>query len=207
MTSGLTGVAAGKPNKCIKHCGLYGSDKHGGMCSQCHSKEKAAAVVKRSGKRRWLSVRCQLHAVYLFSLGKQEEQANKGRCFVCSKRLPVPIECRCRRTFCSAHRFPLDHQCSYDAQVSRTSQKTRQPAARVPLPACASPLLALSVALSVVYRASRRRGCDDSSYACRRARWTRYERRKETHELPCTQNRESIARNQPQDATMSMHCT
>jgi len=116
-TSSMTGVSSGGPAKCIKQCGLYGSDKFGGMCSQCFAKEAATAAVKRGGKQRWLSVRRQLHAVYLFTLGKQEEQANKGRCYVCSKRLPVPIECRCRRTFCSTHRFPLDHHCSYDAQV------------------------------------------------------------------------------------------
>ena len=115
-TAAMTGINPAEPKKCIKNCGLYGSDKFSGMCSQCHSKEKEKAAVKRTSKHRWQSVRRQLHAVYLFTLGKQEEQANKGRCFVCTKRLPVPIECRCRRTFCSAHRFPLDHQCSYDAQ-------------------------------------------------------------------------------------------
>ena len=122
------GLAGAEANKCIKHCGLYGSDKFGGLCSQCFNKEKAktSVPVKKSGRQRWLGVRRQLHGVYLFSLGKQEEQANKGRCFVCSKRLPVPIECRCRRTFCSSHRFPLDHQCSYDAQSQQKIRLRRQ---------------------------------------------------------------------------------
>ena len=122
----MTRLSATEPAKCVKQCGLYGSDKYHGMCSQCSQKEKATAAVKRSSKQRWLCVRRQLHAVYLFSLGKQEEQANKGRCFVCSKRLPVPIECRCRRTFCSHHRFPLDHQCSYDAQSEQKRRLRRQ---------------------------------------------------------------------------------
>ena len=122
----MTGISSTEPKRCIKQCGLFGSDKYAGMCSQCFSKQQATAAVKKSSKQRWLAVRRQLHAVYLFSLGKQEEQANKGRCFVCAKRLPVPIECRCRRTFCSAHRFPLDHQCSYDAQSEHKRKLRRQ---------------------------------------------------------------------------------
>lgn len=128
-TKAMTGIqAAAEPARCIKQCGLFGSDKLGGMCSQCFSKDKdkKAVAERRSGKQRWQAVRRQLHSVYLFSLGKQEEQANKGRCFVCSKRLPVPIDCRCRRTFCSAHRYPLDHQCSYDAMSEQKKRLRRQ---------------------------------------------------------------------------------
>ena len=133
-TQAMTGVSSGanEPKRCVRQCGLFGSDRFGGMCSQCAQKEKAAAAAaeaakrKRSGKQRWQSVKLQLHAVSLFSRGKQEEQLNKGRCFSCSKRLPVPIECRCRRTFCSAHRFPLDHQCSYDAQSDNKKKLRRQ---------------------------------------------------------------------------------
>ena len=125
-TKAMTGVSPNEPQKCVNNCGLFGSDKLNGMCSQCFQKEKEKAAVKKTGKQRWLRVGRQLHAVYLFSTGKQVEQSNKGRCFVCTKRLPVPIECRCRRTFCSTHRYPLDHQCSYDAQSDQKRRLRRQ---------------------------------------------------------------------------------
>ena len=125
----MTGIAAPEAKKCIKGCGMYGADKFGGMCSQCHSKEKASSAsappAPKTRLQRLASVRRKLHAVWVLGLGKQVEQVNKSRCFICSKRLPVPIECRCRRTFCSQHRFPLDHQCSYDAQ-SEQKKKLRR---------------------------------------------------------------------------------
>ena len=119
----MTGIAGVEAARCSKGCGLFGAEKFGGLCSQCYAKEKAEAAAKeaatsapRTRAARIASARRKLHALWVFGQGKQAEQVNKQRCFTCSKRLPVPIECRCRRTFCSQHRFPLDHQCSYDAQ-------------------------------------------------------------------------------------------
>lgn len=117
-TKTLTGVDVNEPKKCVKGCGLFGSARFNGMCSQCFGKQSAqpAPKPKRTAKQHWHSMHIRMHAYLVLLSGRQAPQQNKNRCFICNKKLPVPIECRCRRTFCSDHRFPLDHQCSYDTR-------------------------------------------------------------------------------------------
>ena len=39
----------------------------------------------------------------------------KNRCSQCRKKLGLtPIECRCKKFFCSLHRYPEAHQCVVD---------------------------------------------------------------------------------------------
>jgi len=43
------------------------------------------------------------------------EQTNRKRCFECNKKVGFTgIECRCGFVYCSQHRYPDSHQCSYD---------------------------------------------------------------------------------------------
>lgn len=42
-------------------------------------------------------------------------QANRGRCFSCSKKVGLlGFECRCGYVYCSHHRHAADHSCSFD---------------------------------------------------------------------------------------------
>ena len=41
------------------------------------------------------------------------------RCYVCNKKvsviiLPFTVLCKCEKLFCHKHRFPKDHECTYD---------------------------------------------------------------------------------------------
>jgi len=36
------------------------------------------------------------------------------RCNTCSKKTLLPIECKCKKWFCSKHKYPDAHQCDYD---------------------------------------------------------------------------------------------
>ena len=38
------------------------------------------------------------------------------RCFICQKKLKImkSFSCKCCNKFCNDHRFPEDHNCSYD---------------------------------------------------------------------------------------------
>ena len=39
----------------------------------------------------------------------------QARCYICKKKMGLlPFKCKCEREFCSAHRAPEDHQCTYD---------------------------------------------------------------------------------------------
>lgn len=42
-------------------------------------------------------------------------QPQKKKCRTCSKKVGLfGIECRCGHLFCSKHRHPEDHECSFD---------------------------------------------------------------------------------------------
>jgi predicted nucleic acid binding AN1-type Zn finger protein len=39
----------------------------------------------------------------------------KLRCFVCKKKLPLTaIKCKCNQYFCDKHRYPEEHECTFD---------------------------------------------------------------------------------------------
>ena len=44
-----------------------------------------------------------------------EIKSQKKKCPICSKKIGMlGIECRCGESFCSKHRHPEDHNCSFD---------------------------------------------------------------------------------------------
>jgi hypothetical protein len=39
----------------------------------------------------------------------------QSKCVVCNKKLGlIPFKCKCEESFCSMHRAPEDHKCTYD---------------------------------------------------------------------------------------------
>ncbi|CAN0010607.1 unnamed protein product [Pylaiella littoralis] len=47
------------------------------------------------------------------------EQKNRKRCFTCSKKVGYTgIACRCNYVFCSLHRYPEQHDCTFDFKTS-----------------------------------------------------------------------------------------
>eukprot|EP01084_Bolivina_argentea_P062333 113969_1 len=46
-------------------------------------------------------------------------QPNRRRCFTCNKKIGLlGIECRCKLIFCSLHRYPDAHDCTYDFKTN-----------------------------------------------------------------------------------------
>ena len=47
---------------------------------------------------------------------KSAKRYSKKRCSHCNKKLPLcgRFECRCGKTFCSAHRYAEEHHCTYE---------------------------------------------------------------------------------------------
>lgn len=40
---------------------------------------------------------------------------NKVRCFICLKKLIIlEFECKCKKKFCNLHKYPEEHNCTYD---------------------------------------------------------------------------------------------
>jgi hypothetical protein len=39
----------------------------------------------------------------------------QARCCICKKKLGIlPFKCKCEREYCSLHRAPEEHECTYD---------------------------------------------------------------------------------------------
>jgi hypothetical protein len=69
--------------------------------------------------------------VYLSSLelGSTEAAAAppKNRCGCCRKKLALTdMECRCKIRFCSAHRLPEEHACTFDHRGLARATLTQQ---------------------------------------------------------------------------------
>jgi predicted nucleic acid binding AN1-type Zn finger protein len=42
----------------------------------------------------------------------------KPRCFKCNKKIKImAFDCRCGNKYCSRHRLPEDHMCSFDYEL------------------------------------------------------------------------------------------
>lgn len=43
------------------------------------------------------------------------KRTNKSICYICNKKLSFyTIKCRCNKMYCNLHRYPEDHNCTYD---------------------------------------------------------------------------------------------
>ena len=48
------------------------------------------------------------------------------RCTICSKKLPIiSLKCKCTLEFCSVHRLPEYHNCTYDYKREGVIQLTK----------------------------------------------------------------------------------
>jgi hypothetical protein len=49
----------------------------------------------------------------------QSKKNNKLYCIICNKKLPIfTIKCKCNKKLCSLHRYPNEHDCTYDYKQS-----------------------------------------------------------------------------------------
>eukprot|EP00823_Brevimastigomonas_motovehiculus_P005401 TRINITY_DN396_c1_g1_i1.p1 TRINITY_DN396_c1_g1~~TRINITY_DN396_c1_g1_i1.p1 ORF type:complete len:372 (-),score=121.81 TRINITY_DN396_c1_g1_i1:222-1337(-) len=108
-----------EPKQCLgKGCRFFGNEKLRGYCSQCYSKEKKSHPEweKPKWKKRWRATVLKLKAVRRFQLSIiHPVQTEKNRCWLCRRRVGITgIECRCGYIFCGKHRYPDEHNCTFD---------------------------------------------------------------------------------------------
>jgi predicted nucleic acid binding AN1-type Zn finger protein len=54
-------------------------------------------------------------------------QLNKERCYHCRKKVGLlGFTCKCDFVFCSTHRYPKEHQCTYDHAAVTREKLTKQ---------------------------------------------------------------------------------
>ena len=52
--------------------------------------------------------------------------SKKNRCFYCNKKVPLSLQCmncQCGEIFCSLHRLPETHNCSFDHKNCNKSKQ------------------------------------------------------------------------------------
>lgn len=117
---------------CTKGCGFWGSETFEGMCSKCYKVAHPELIPKpKHWRARLKSARVKLRAVRRFRLSivKESVQTNKTRCWTCKRKVGITgIECRCKFVFCGKHRYPDEHDCSFDfkQQHRRKLEKENQ---------------------------------------------------------------------------------
>ncbi|WMV39344.1 hypothetical protein MTR67_032729 [Solanum verrucosum] len=102
------------PILCAGGCGFYGTSSNHNLCSQCYKdflkEEEAKNIVVLSEKISSLT----------FHEGTTTENVDstmkiKQRCMTCKKKVGlIGFSCRCKGMFCSVHRYPEEHSCTFD---------------------------------------------------------------------------------------------
>lgn len=97
-----------------RNCKLFFGCQEG-LCSQCFKEFKIKGISEGDVTTVLNSIPKIIEEVKLAS----PVEAVPDKCFLCSKKLgPLHFKCKCSSFFCTKHRHPEEHHCSYDHKTA-----------------------------------------------------------------------------------------
>ena len=89
-------------------CKLFFGSKEG-LCSKCYQEAKSTNNIPQRRTEQSNDILTNVEE------SKVTPSIPSDRCGFCRKRLPpINFKCKCSNFFCSQHRLPEEHNCTYD---------------------------------------------------------------------------------------------
>lgn len=90
---------------CKNNCGFHGNDSFHGYCSKC---SKIVDIEKQQ-------VKVVDQSIDIVKSVIETKPKDRKRCESCRKKIGIyGFHCKCDGYFCTVHRYPESHQCSFD---------------------------------------------------------------------------------------------
>lgn len=120
---------------CKNNCGFHGSENFNGYCSQCFKLLDMKSVDTKHNEattRNTVTIttpNTTTNTSTVTCVSKDIEMAKvpKNRCLICRKKVGIyGFSCKCEGYYCTVHRFPETHKCSYDFKLEGKMKITKE---------------------------------------------------------------------------------